>query len=94
MAPSGVKPCSIRFPHGGLRAGSVSRALSLLRGENTMPTYRVYLIDENDRVASYRPVEAKTDTDAMTAAHQFINGCDIEVWHLDRKVGRLGRPRK
>jgi hypothetical protein len=56
-----------------------------------MPTYRVYLIDGNDRVASYRPLEAETDAEAMRAARQFVDGCDIEVWHLDRKIGRLER---
>ena len=56
-----------------------------------MPTYRVYLIDGNDRVASYRPLEAETDAEAMRAARQFVDGCDVEVWHLDRKIGRLER---
>ena len=54
-----------------------------------MPTYRVYLIDGNDRVASYRPLEAETDAEAISAARQFVDGCDVEVWHLDRKIGRL-----
>jgi hypothetical protein len=58
-----------------------------------MPTYRAYLIDENDRVASYKAVEADSDADALLAARQFVDGCDVEVWHLDRKIGRLERTR-
>ena len=54
-----------------------------------MPTYRAYLIDRDNRVSSYRPVEADTDADALEAARQFVDGCDIEVWHLDRMIGRL-----
>jgi hypothetical protein len=28
------------------------------------------------------------------AARQFVDGCDVEVWHLDRKIGRLERAKK
>lgn len=59
-----------------------------------MSTYRAYLIDENNRVASYKPIEAETDAEALTAARQFLDGCDVEVWQLDRKIGRLGRAKK
>jgi hypothetical protein len=71
--------------------GGGSNTLSPPEEEHTMPTYRVYLIDGNDRVASYRPLEAETDAEAMRAARQFVDGCDVEVWHLDRKIGRLER---
>jgi hypothetical protein len=56
-----------------------------------MPTYRAYLIDGDDRVASYKPIEAETDAEALKAARQFVDGCDVKVWHLDRKIGRLER---
>jgi hypothetical protein len=59
-----------------------------------MPTYRAYLIDGDDRVASYKPIEADTDADALDAARQFVDGCDVEVWLLDRKIGRLEREKK
>jgi hypothetical protein len=73
--------------------GSISRTLSQGR-ETVMPTYRAYLINEDNRVASYKPVEADTDADALTAARQFVDGCDVEVWLLDRKIGRLTRAKK
>ena len=56
-----------------------------------MPTYRAYLINGNNRVTSYKPVEADTDAEAIKAARQFL---DVEVWCLDRKIGRLERPKK
>jgi hypothetical protein len=59
-----------------------------------MPTYRAYLIDEDDRVASYKPVEAESDAEAIEAARRFVDGFDVEVWHLDRKIGRLACARK
>jgi hypothetical protein len=59
-----------------------------------MATYRAYLIDGADRVALYKPIEAKTDAEALDAARQFVDGCDVEVWLLDRKIGRLEREKK
>jgi hypothetical protein len=76
-----------------MRSGSIPPALSRGR-ESGMPTYRAYLINEDNRVASYKPVEADTDAEALTAARQFVEGCDVEVWLLDRKIGRLARTKK
>ena len=59
-----------------------------------MPTYRAYLINADDRVASYRPIDADTDAEALKAARQLVDGCDVEVWDLDRKIGRLTRAKK
>jgi hypothetical protein len=59
-----------------------------------MPTYRAYLINDDNRVASYKPIEADTDAEALKAARQFADGCDVEVWQLDRKVGRVARAKK
>ena len=59
-----------------------------------MPTYRAYMIDRDNRVASYKPIEADTDAEALEAARQFVDDYDVEVWHLDRKIGRLERTKK
>ena len=59
-----------------------------------MQTYRAYLINGNDRVSSYRAIDAETDTEALKAARQFVDGYDVEVWYLDRKIGRLERGKK
>jgi hypothetical protein len=59
-----------------------------------MPTYRAYLIDGDNRVTSCKPVDADTDAEALLAARRFLNGCDVEVWYLDRKIGRIERARR
>ena len=59
-----------------------------------MPTYRAYLINADNRVASYRPIDAETDAEALKAARPFLDACDVEVWDLDRKIGRLEHARK
>jgi hypothetical protein len=59
-----------------------------------MATYRAYLINGDNCVSSYRAIAADTDADALKAARSFVDGCDVEVWQLDRKIGRLERARK
>jgi hypothetical protein len=59
-----------------------------------MLTYRAYLIDQDDRVVSYKAIEAESDSEAMEAAHRFVDGFDLEVWQLDRKIGQLSRVTK
>jgi hypothetical protein len=56
-----------------------------------MPTYRAYQIDKDDRVQSFKSVEAESDEEALEAAKQFLVGADVEVWLLDRLVGRLSK---
>jgi hypothetical protein len=56
-----------------------------------MPMYRAYFIDEDDRVESFKPVEADSDDEALVAARQLVDGHDVEVWLLDRMVGRLNK---
>jgi hypothetical protein len=72
-----------------LRAEVPFPARCLWERETIMPTYRAYLINRDDRVTSYRPIEAATDEEAMEIAKQFLDGHDVDVWLLDRKVGRL-----
>jgi hypothetical protein len=59
-----------------------------------MPTYRAYLINADNRVASYRPIDAERDAEALRAAREFLDACDVEVWDIDRKIGRLEYVRK
>ena len=54
-----------------------------------MPAYRAYFIDKDDRVESFKPVDAESDEEALAAAEQLVDGHDVEVWLLDRMVGRL-----
>jgi hypothetical protein len=56
-----------------------------------MPMYRAYFIDEDDRVESFKPVEADSDEEALAVATQLVDGHDVEVWLLDRMVARLSK---
>ena len=54
-----------------------------------MPIYRAYLIDKDDKVDSFKPLDAESDEEALEVAKQLVDGHDVEVWFLDRMVGRL-----
>ena len=56
-----------------------------------MRNYRAYLIDRSDRVVDYKAVPANTDREALEMSRQYVDGHDVEVWYLDRMVGRLTR---
>jgi hypothetical protein len=56
-----------------------------------MPGYRAYLLDEEGHIVTYRPIEADSDAEALEIAKQFVQRNDVEVWLLDRQVGRLER---
>jgi hypothetical protein len=57
--------------------------------EDNMADYRAYLIDQNNRILSAKEIQADSDEEALEAAKQFVECFDVEVWCLDRKVGRL-----
>jgi hypothetical protein len=56
-----------------------------------MPIYRAYLIDKDNRVDSYKPIDADSGEEVLEAARQLVDGYDVEVWHLDRMVVRLSK---
>jgi hypothetical protein len=60
-----------------------------LAREDNMADYRAYLIDQNTRVLSAKEIRAASDEEALSAAQQFVDSYDVEVWCLDCKVGRF-----
>ena len=55
-----------------------------------MPTYRAYLIDNDDHVDSYKPIEADSDSEAMEAALKMARQYCIEMGEPQRQhfIGR------
>jgi hypothetical protein len=54
-----------------------------------MPHYYAYHVDDDGHVFSRVNVHAVDDAQAIEKASALLDGRDIEVWHLDRKVGVL-----
>jgi hypothetical protein len=56
-----------------------------------MPGYRAYLLDSEDHITSVRAIKADSDAEALEMAKRFVDKGDVEIWLLDRKVGRVTR---
>jgi hypothetical protein len=56
-----------------------------------MPEYRAYLVDRQGHIKKAEIVSGEDDAAALENAKQYVDGHDVEVWDLDRRVGILKR---
>jgi hypothetical protein len=54
-----------------------------------MPDYRAYIVDSEGHIKSFEVITAPDDEQAVRAAQQYVDGCDVEIWELDRKIAVL-----
>jgi hypothetical protein len=54
-----------------------------------MVEYQVYMIGSDGRLYRSAPLNCVDDAEAVEQAKQFLDGHDIELWQLDRKVAML-----
>jgi hypothetical protein len=54
-----------------------------------MPTYRVFLVDEQGHYTGGEIRESPDDKTILSVARLYVDGCDVEVWEQDRLVARL-----
>lgn len=54
-----------------------------------MPDYRAYVVDADGHIKTFVVVTAIDDQSAIEATKLLVDGHDIELWHLDRKVALL-----
>jgi hypothetical protein len=51
-----------------------------------MADYRVYIIGADGHFRSAIPLVCENDDDAIERAKQLVDGHDLELWQLGRKV--------
>ncbi|MET0220964.1 MAG: hypothetical protein ABW213_09930 [Tardiphaga sp.] len=56
-----------------------------------MPDYRAYIVGSDGHFKASEPIIADDDDHAVKIAQQLVDGHDIELWQLDRKVIVLPR---
>jgi hypothetical protein len=54
-----------------------------------MTDYRAYIVGPDGRFLTFEIVTADSDEQAVATAKKFVNGHDVEVWDLDRKIAVL-----
>jgi len=53
--------------------------------------YRAYILNDKGGIVEVREFYAPDDAAAIVQAKTYVNGHDVELWQLDRKVARLPR---
>jgi hypothetical protein len=56
-----------------------------------MPEYRAYLMGLDGRIVRRTDLTCADDEDAKTQAEQLVDGYDVELWQLDRRIGTFAR---
>jgi hypothetical protein len=88
------------FPYVGYRAGHQnvpilivacgSALVSARQGRavgDSMAEYRAYIIGDDGHFIRAVDLICRDDETAINEAQQFVDGHDVELWQLDRKVG-------
>jgi hypothetical protein len=57
--------------------------------EHDMTDYRAYMIGPDGHFHSFEIITAPDDETAVETAKKFVDGHDVEVWDLDRKIAVL-----
>ena len=54
-----------------------------------MREYQIYSIDDRGSIVGNRVIEAKDDDEAVFAVRSMQRPYQTEVWHRDRRIGRI-----
>jgi hypothetical protein len=56
-----------------------------------MPEYRAYIVGHDGHFERSVPLVCADDDEAKQRAEQLVDGHDVELWQLDRKVTTFQR---
>ena len=59
-----------------------------------MPDYRAHLIGSDGHFYKLIVLDAPDDAAAIAAARQSVDGHDVELWQLDRKIGKFEQEKR
>lgn len=54
-----------------------------------MPDYRAYIVGSDGHFKASEIIVADDDEHAVRLAEKLVDGHDVELWHLDRKITLL-----
>lgn len=54
-----------------------------------MSEYRAYIVGADGHFRTFEVIVADDDQEALRVAEKFVDGHDVELWQLDRKIGVL-----
>ena len=62
-------------------------------GKTDMATYVLYSFNDDGKISRSDPIEAGDDDEALIAARALKRPNDCELWHRDRRIGRINGAR-
>jgi hypothetical protein len=51
--------------------------------------YSLYIVGRSGRLVREIEVDCANDDAAVDLARQWVDGCDVELWQLDRMIARF-----
>ena len=57
-----------------------------------MPDYRAYIMGPDGHVQNRVDLQCTDDVEAIKLAKQLVDGYDVELWQLDRKIETFRHP--
>ena len=57
-----------------------------------MQGYRAFILGQDDKVESCVELMCRDDEEAIGLAKQLVDGNDVELWQLDRKIQTFRHP--
>ena len=51
-----------------------------------MQDYRAFIMGPDGHVQNRVDLQCANDAEAIKLAKQLVDGCDVELWQLDRKI--------
>ena len=66
--------------------------LPLTGMDQRMQGYRAYIMGPDGHVQNRVDLRCHDDVEATRLAKQLVDGCDVELWQLDRKIETLKHP--
>ncbi len=55
------------------------------------PTYRAYLLNQEDRIVGFEVIEAPDDVEALMHARALAEKNPVELWDRSRRIIRIER---
>jgi hypothetical protein len=62
--------------------------------EADLPDYRAYIVGTDGHFTSSETIVASDDKEAIKIAQKLVDGHDVEVWHMKRKIAFLPREKE
>ena len=73
-----------------LLVDNVRAQIPVAQGVTGVTTYRAYIVGADGHFQGVHLLpNCNTDDEALQAAKQYVDGCDVQVWNLDRLVASV-----